>query len=105
MSKTPKPIDQDAQALSGLVNALVAGMGHGGLTYFANQLGLSPSTLKKRLATNAAFDAPTMRAVILIQQLRVSEEPTSYEEVHGDYLIGRRAEAGGVLRPTWQLAN
>jgi hypothetical protein len=78
--RTPKP-DSDSQALRGAVLAIITGMGNGGLTWFAKQLGITRSNLRKRLTTAVqGFDGPTMRACLLINQLRAQPE---HDEIEG----------------------
>ncbi len=59
--------DVDAQLLHDILSALMQAQGHGGLTWAARKLGLSASNMRKRMLRPAgAFDAPTMRAALLI---------------------------------------
>ena len=68
-------IDQSCQddsiALHNNVQAIIDGMGRGGLSYVADRIGMTPSALRKRLQVpGKAFDAPTMRAIALILELK-----------------------------------
>lgn len=84
----PKP-DRDAVAMRDALLSIVTGIGNGGLTLVARQLGMTPSSLRKRLVTaNIGFDAPTMRAVMMLADMKANGEcaPGTGQQA-GDYEI------------------
>ena len=95
--------EPDSQALAEAVNALMAGMGRGGLTWIAERLGMSPSAMRKRLLADASFDAPTMRAVILLERFNDRDFagfPIISTVQVGNYTI-RVRNVNGEPTPTW----
>ncbi len=108
MTATPKRTrrrkarDPQALALSGVIEAMTAAMGHGGLTWLAGRLGMTPSAMRKRLLLpGCGFDAVTMRAVILVTGMRADRhtEPVDSTVHVGGYAIEMRAG-----QPTWRRA-
>ncbi len=71
---SPPKADEDALAFHSCLESLISGIGRGGLSFVASRLGVTPSMLLRRLKNPPAFDAVTMRAVILIQQSRVADD-------------------------------
>lgn len=64
MKKLP---EEDALLLQGIIADMIDGMGHGGLSWMARKIGITPTNLKKRLeSARGAFDAPTLRAALLV---------------------------------------
>lgn len=99
---TPEP-DSDSQALRGAVLSIVTGMGHGGLTWFAKQLRITPSNLKKRLTKSIeAFDGPTMRACLLLTELKAKSEHEGITgQIVGNYEIIETGQNGSRM-PFWR---
>lgn len=94
----------DSAALSAAINAIMEGMGRGGLTYMADRLGMTASAMRKRLH-GQAFDEPTMRAVLLIAGSKAGDyenRPLISEATAGPYLIQVR-DVDGQQVPTWRL--
>lgn len=96
--------DADAQLLQTIVSALIKGQGRGGLTWMAAKLGMSVTNLRKRLQSAAgAFDAPTLRAALLVLSLKA-------EKATGDIVQARTINGITVemiqspsgLIPTWR---
>lgn len=79
---TPTPVDAaDSEALHTAIQALIEKRGRGGLTTVAEELGVTPSMLQKRLKVpGKAFDAPTLRAAILIVQSQAAEQARPPEQ-------------------------
>lgn len=73
MPRKPTPDQQsqdDSATLHEAVQSIIDGMGHGGLSYVAERIGMTPSALRKRLLVpGKAFDAPTVRASLLVLEL------------------------------------
>jgi hypothetical protein len=106
MPGRPKKIEPDADArlLQRIVTALMDGQGRGGLTWLAGKLGLTPSSLRKRLdSTEGAFDAPTLRASLLVLAMKAERHDgavLSAETRHG-LVIEQRVDYGGNVT-TWR---
>jgi hypothetical protein len=100
----PQKTDTESEALSGAINALMIGMGRGGLTYIAGSLGMSSSAMRKRLLSPVSFDSPTMRAVILLERNHDREFTdcrVHSEKRVGSYIIRVRNFKGERV-PTWE---
>jgi hypothetical protein len=99
--------DRDAENLRNAVIALYTGFGRGGLSWAANRLGMSPTALRKRLLSpSSGFDAPTMRAILLIQQSKAENYPRAkiVDSCQiGPYIIEIRLVKGEEI-PTWRAA-
>jgi len=108
--KTPKALEvQEAAVVRDCIVAMIVGMGIGGLTWMANKLGMSVSTLRRRLLKDhGCFDLVTMRAMLLIMENR--EEKLNYlqqfgkTENVGPYTIRvRYSTMYGEHVPTWEV--
>lgn len=80
--------EPDSQALQDVTRALMAAQGRGGLTWLASRLGMTASALRRRLySPTGAFDAPTMRAVLLVTASKAQPgDPTPQKA--GNYQVG-----------------
>lgn len=66
---------EDSASLQTAIETVMERMGRGGLSFVAREVGLTPSALQKRLKNPAkAFDAPTLRAALLIVELKKAED-------------------------------
>lgn len=83
---TPNAVDADDSALlHQAIQTLIDTKGRGGLSYVAEKIGMTPSALQKRLRRpGRAFDAPTLRASLLIlthsREAQESPEPPEPDE-------------------------
>jgi phage gp45-like len=98
--KPTRQPDGCADELGTLVRALRTAMGRGGLTAISQALGMTPTALKKRLDSRAPFDAPTMRAVLMLQRTRV----TTFDDTDDIQQIGRYKIAATGELPKWTAA-
>lgn len=90
----------DMEAVADILQRLMATQGRGSLTWFASEVGLSPSSALKRLSRPACgLDAITARALILIQKLRDTEPTDETTVTSGGYLITVRDG-----QPKWRRA-
>jgi hypothetical protein len=72
---------EDSELLHTAIQAIIDGMGRGGLSHVADRLGVTPTMLKKRLRIpGKAFDAPTLRAAALILEIRNGQEDQHPEQ-------------------------
>lgn len=99
--KTP---DEDAAILRTIISALMEGRGHGGLSWMARKLDLTPSNLKKRMASaSGAFDAPTLRAALLVLAMKADKHET---EILNTVEVGELAIHNRMvddeISPTWE---
>lgn len=79
MARQPSKPDQSAQddsaALHAAVQEVIDEMGRGGLSWMAERVGMTVSALRRRLLVpGKAFDAPTLRAVATLMELRREQE-------------------------------
>src|SRR4051812_20448466 len=82
--------DQDAtdsETLHDSIQTLIDQYGRGGLSYYAERLGVTPQMLQKRLKVPGnAFDAPTLRAAVLVMQINDGQaqlpEPSERTQAH-----------------------
>lgn len=94
--------DHDAAGLQEVIVAIWKGMGRGGLTYLSNRLGMTPSALRKRLLSPNAFDAVSLRALLLVVELKEEDDAIEMEgKKKGKYIIGTK-EVDGETQPTWR---
>jgi hypothetical protein len=110
MKRHKSQIGEESQSLAALLNAIVTGMGHGGLSYLAGKLGMTPSAMKKRLATpGAGLDEPTMRAVILAASSKAENFKDYLTEIEETQTIGDIAieirTINGERVPTWRKSE
>jgi hypothetical protein len=99
--KKPKP-DPDSEALRAAIGAIVIGLGDGGLSHMARELGITPSNLRKRLVTAVqGFDAATFRAAMLLMQNKAGAEMTGGHRV-GSYEIFDTINAKGDRVALWR---
>lgn len=80
---TPTPLDaSDSQSLHEAIQTLIDRFGRGGLSHYAERIGVTPSMLQKRLKTpGKAFDAPTIRASLLVlEAIRSEDQPPEQAE-------------------------
>lgn len=105
--KPRQRVGKDAAAISTVLNAIVNAMGHGGLSYVAERLGMSPSAAKKRLERpGAGLDEPTMRALILVQSSKADAEewrPIPIETKEVGKLVIEIREKDGERMATWRV--
>ena len=103
MSK--KKRDPDCDYVQDILSAIIAGYGRGGLTWAAAKLGISVPNLHKRLRSAAgAFDAVTLRAVLLIlasKSEKFTDEPAKVVGA-GSYAIALH-EINGDIVPSWRI--
>lgn len=72
--KRPSP-SEDSKALHQAISAVIKAHGRGGLAMVARETGMTSSALRKRLQhPGTAFDACTLRAVVLVMELRRQTE-------------------------------
>lgn len=92
--KTQSEPDQDAEFLRTLFLAIIAGSGRGALSWLSKACGaVTVSHFRKRLRAKNAFDATTMRAILLAQELKADEgEALTDENKVGNLVIGWRAD-------------
>lgn len=101
--KAPAVIHPDSRALHNVIQAIITGMGTGGLTYVAGRLGMTPSAMRKRLhAPGGAFDPVTMRAVILVGECRATGPDSEAGQDIGPYRVAAR-QIDGQKVPSWRL--
>lgn len=66
-----QPVSSQSRNMQAAILALIEGYGHGGLSWMAKQLGLTPSTLRQRLiSVSGGFDAATMLGAVLLMESR-----------------------------------
>jgi len=98
--KKKKPASPDAEALRGLLLAMMSAIGHGGLTYLSQALGMSPSALRKRLLRpGGGFDAATMSAVAFVVASKAESlgPAISYVVAPGYYITKHAAPDGSEV--------
>lgn len=76
--KTLQPFSEadatDSAALHDSIQTLIHQYGRGGLSYYANLLGITPSMLQKRLKVpGRAFDPCTLRAAVLVMEINAGQ--------------------------------
>lgn len=82
--------DADAQLLQSILQAMIKAKGRGGASWAARKLGISPSSLHKRMeSAEGAFDAPTLRAALLIMASRSDRQTTKpvKTKVSGKFIV------------------
>jgi len=87
--KRRKKVSPDAEALREVLVAMAQGIGHGGLTYIAENLGMSASATRKRLLRpGGGFDEATMRAVAFLMASKSDAMGDTIDAVEcGEYLV------------------
>ena len=98
--KKRKAVNPDAEALRGLLLAMMGAIGHGGLTYLSQALGMSPSALRKRLLRpGGGFDAVTMSAVAFVVASKAESlgPAISYVSAPGYYITKHAAPDGSEV--------
>lgn len=76
MARKPQHSSEDSAYLHAAIAQIMDNMGRGGLSFVARETGMTPSALRKRmLRPDTAFDGPTLRAAILVMELRRGARP------------------------------
>ena len=97
--------DPDAQAMRAAIGAIVIGIGDGGLSHMARELGISASNLRKRLITAVqGFDGATFRAAMLLVNCKATAEMTGGHRV-GSYEIFDTINAAGDRVALWRTVE
>lgn len=89
MARKPQKPDQSAQddsaALHTAIQEIIDGMGRGGLSWMAERVGMTVSALRRRLLVpGKAFDAPTLRAIAVLLELRSEQSQVQPPEPEPD---------------------
>lgn len=99
--------DADAAFVQQIIAAMIAGQGHGGLKWAAQKLGLSSSNLRKRLVSEqGAFDAPTLRAALLVLACKADKfagVPLRTAQ-YGEFAIDLHQTENGPM-PAWRIVD
>ncbi len=106
--KARKPkTSPEADLLQEIISAMLQGYGPGGLTALASALKLTPTNLRKRLASpRGAFDSATILAFTAARQWKAENftgEPLRTARVGRFEIAVYATEYGDV--PTWKLAE
>ena len=95
----------EADLLQEIIAAMLAGYGPGGLTALASALKLTPSNLRKRMASpRGAFDSATILAYVAAKQWKAENfttEPIRTARVGRFEIAVQRTPAGDI--PTWRI--
>lgn len=87
MKKDPA-FSEDSQSLHEAITRAMDAYGRGALTLFAAECGMTPSGFLKRMKNpSTAFDGPTLRAVLLVMELRKQAQPLAqdgYTQAHNE---------------------
>jgi len=68
MKRKPANESEDSEVIAASIQQIIDADGRGGMASMARSLGMSPNALLKRLRRPAsAFDGPTARAVLVIE--------------------------------------
>lgn len=71
MKRKPKATTEDSELLHAAITEIVNDYGRGGLSFVAKELNMTTSAMRKRLLRpETAFDGPTLRACILVMELK-----------------------------------
>jgi len=94
----------EADLLQEIVGAMLHGYGPGGLTALASALKLTPSNLRKRMASpRGAFDSATILAYVAAKQWKAEQfttEPVRTARVGRFEIAVQDTDAGQI--PTWR---
>lgn len=103
-AKRPHSPDEDAGTIQRIMEAMIAAKGHGGLLWAAQKIGVTSSSLHKRLKAKAgAFDAPTLRAVLLVLASKAENHPETPQSTvpAPEFTIDLHETPDGVI-PAWR---
>lgn len=93
--------------LQSILDAMAGALGHGGLTWLATAIGVTPSAARKRMRSKqGAFDAPTLRAALLAMRSKAELFTTDPAQsiTAGAYTVDLHIIDGKTV-PAWRKSK